>query len=285
LGQPGRASRHNLKYWRREPYLGFGAGAHSFNGVTRWANAHDSAQYVAVIQSGSLPAEQIRIRLQAGRLSKNKCFSASASSRASISISSNLFMLLAKRELSSLHAGLIERTETIGRLALGKTQYFDRSFRGASWLENFLSRQSKNVHHQPANIVDLRSDTVTRPLPLCAAPWPKPKSDDVYLEDPSVNRLEKRAAEIFAKEAALFVPTGCMSNLHSPSSLDASRRRSHLRKKKRQPRQSYETRLDVRDSGCIAAHRPRRRRHPHLAKIEAVIRPRIYYDSQTGSSA
>jgi len=57
--KPGRTSRHNLKYWRREPYLGFGAGAHSFNGATRWANAHDSAQYVASIQSGKLPAEQI----------------------------------------------------------------------------------------------------------------------------------------------------------------------------------------------------------------------------------
>ena len=55
----GYASRHNLKYWRRDPYLGFGAGAHSFNGTTRWANAHDSAQYVATIESGKLPAEQI----------------------------------------------------------------------------------------------------------------------------------------------------------------------------------------------------------------------------------
>jgi oxygen-independent coproporphyrinogen-3 oxidase len=57
--KPGRASQHNLKYWRRGPYLGFGAGAHSFNGSTRWANAHDSAQYVAAIQCGKLPAEQI----------------------------------------------------------------------------------------------------------------------------------------------------------------------------------------------------------------------------------
>jgi oxygen-independent coproporphyrinogen-3 oxidase len=58
-GKPGFASRHNLKYWRREPYLGFGAGAHSFNGTTRWANVHDSMQYVAAIEAGSLPAEQI----------------------------------------------------------------------------------------------------------------------------------------------------------------------------------------------------------------------------------
>src|SRR5712692_9909809 len=41
--KPGFASRHNLKYWRREPYLGFGAGAHSFSGTERWANAHDAA--------------------------------------------------------------------------------------------------------------------------------------------------------------------------------------------------------------------------------------------------
>jgi len=55
---PGHRSRHNLKYWRREPYLGFGAGAHSFDGMMRWANAHDPARYVACIEQGSSPAEQ-----------------------------------------------------------------------------------------------------------------------------------------------------------------------------------------------------------------------------------
>jgi oxygen-independent coproporphyrinogen-3 oxidase len=55
---PGFRSRHNLKYWRREPYLGFGAGAHSFDGRWRWANAHDPAAYVAAIESGHLPIEQ-----------------------------------------------------------------------------------------------------------------------------------------------------------------------------------------------------------------------------------
>jgi oxygen-independent coproporphyrinogen III oxidase len=48
--QPGHRSRHNLKYWRREPYLGFGAGAHSFDGTRRWSNVHDPNAYVAVIQ-------------------------------------------------------------------------------------------------------------------------------------------------------------------------------------------------------------------------------------------
>src|SRR5882762_2254828 len=56
--KPGFASHHNLKYWRREPYFGFGAGAHSFNDTTRWANAHDSAQYVSTLQGGRLPVEQ-----------------------------------------------------------------------------------------------------------------------------------------------------------------------------------------------------------------------------------
>jgi oxygen-independent coproporphyrinogen-3 oxidase len=55
---PGRESRHNLKYWRREPYLGLGAGAHSFSGTQRWANAHDAAAYVGAIQQGRIPVEQ-----------------------------------------------------------------------------------------------------------------------------------------------------------------------------------------------------------------------------------
>src|SRR6202790_2225244 len=56
--KPGSESRHNLKYWRREAYLGFGAGAHSFSGMERWANAHDAAAYVTAVQGGRLPVEQ-----------------------------------------------------------------------------------------------------------------------------------------------------------------------------------------------------------------------------------
>jgi oxygen-independent coproporphyrinogen III oxidase len=56
---PGMRSRHNLKYWRRQPYLGFGAGAHSFDGVKRWSNIHDSAQYVVCVEQGTSPREQI----------------------------------------------------------------------------------------------------------------------------------------------------------------------------------------------------------------------------------
>ncbi|HWW51734.1 MAG TPA: radical SAM family heme chaperone HemW [Verrucomicrobiae bacterium] len=56
---PGRRSRHNLKYWRREPYLGFGAGAHSFDGRRRWANVHDAAHYVRSIGQGISPRGQV----------------------------------------------------------------------------------------------------------------------------------------------------------------------------------------------------------------------------------
>ncbi len=57
--QPGRASQHNLKYWRREPYLGFGAGAHSFDGATRWANLHDPAGYAKAIQENQTAVETV----------------------------------------------------------------------------------------------------------------------------------------------------------------------------------------------------------------------------------
>jgi oxygen-independent coproporphyrinogen III oxidase len=59
FAKPGFASQHNRKYWRREPYLGFGAGAHSFSGTQRWANAHDAAKYVQAIASGKVPLEQL----------------------------------------------------------------------------------------------------------------------------------------------------------------------------------------------------------------------------------
>jgi oxygen-independent coproporphyrinogen-3 oxidase len=59
-GLPGFRSRHNVKYWRRELYIGLGAGAHSFDGARRWSNVHDSAKYVACVESGISPREMIQ---------------------------------------------------------------------------------------------------------------------------------------------------------------------------------------------------------------------------------
>jgi threonine aldolase len=64
-----------------------------------------------------------------------------------------------------------------------------------------------------AKYIDLRSDTVTRPTPSMRKAMAEAEvGDDVYGEDPTVNRLEQRAAEITGKESALFVPTGTMGN-------------------------------------------------------------------------
>lgn len=62
-------------------------------------------------------------------------------------------------------------------------------------------------------MIDLRSDTVTKPTPAMRRAMAEAEvGDDVYGEDPTVNFLQEKAAEIFGKEAALFVPTGSMGN-------------------------------------------------------------------------
>ena len=63
-------------------------------------------------------------------------------------------------------------------------------------------------------VIDLRSDTVTRPSPsMRTAMAAAEVGDDVFLEDPTLNRLQDRAAEIFGREAGLYVPSGTMGNL------------------------------------------------------------------------
>ncbi len=65
----------------------------------------------------------------------------------------------------------------------------------------------------PEPIIDLRSDTVTRPTPaMRAAMQAAEVGDDVFGEDPTVNRLQERVADLLGKEAALYVPSGTMSN-------------------------------------------------------------------------
>src|SRR5947208_15383704 len=63
-------------------------------------------------------------------------------------------------------------------------------------------------------MIDLRSDTVTLPTDEMRAAMARAEvGDDVYLEDPTVNRLQDAAAAAVGKEAGLFVPTGTMGNL------------------------------------------------------------------------
>ena len=63
-------------------------------------------------------------------------------------------------------------------------------------------------------VIDLRSDTVTRPTPAMRAAMAAAEvGDDVYGEDPTVNALQRQVAALLGKEAALFMPTGTQSNL------------------------------------------------------------------------
>jgi threonine aldolase len=64
------------------------------------------------------------------------------------------------------------------------------------------------------NWIDLRSDTVTQPSePMRAAMAAAPVGDDVYVDDPTVNRLQEYAADLFGYEAGLFAPSGTQTNL------------------------------------------------------------------------
>ncbi len=63
------------------------------------------------------------------------------------------------------------------------------------------------------DIIDLRSDTLTKPTPAMREAMARAEvGDDVYGEDPTINRLEAEAAEVFGHEASIFVPTGSMGN-------------------------------------------------------------------------
>ncbi|MGH2651268.1 MAG: beta-eliminating lyase-related protein, partial [Actinomycetota bacterium] len=87
-----------------------------------------------------------------------------------------------------------------------------------------------------AYLVDLRSDTVTKPSPAMRKAMAEAEvGDDWFGDDPTVNRLQDRAAEVTGKEAALYVPTGTMANqialrLHFQGSghLAVAEARSHV---------------------------------------------------------
>lgn len=132
----------------------------------------------------------------------------------------------------------------------------------------------------PAGVVDLRSDTVTRPTAEMRRAMAEAEvGDDVYGEDPTVNRLEKRAAEIFGKEAALFVPTGCMGNLI------AIRIWTHHGSEVICEERAHVNLYELASMSAIAGCMPRVARGEDgiltWEEIKAVIRPKIYYDSQT----
>jgi threonine aldolase len=130
-------------------------------------------------------------------------------------------------------------------------------------------------------IVDLRSDTVTRPTPAMRRAMAEAEvGDDVYAEDPTVNRLQSRAAEIFGREAALFFPSGSMANLVAikcwtqPGMEVICDQRAHIC--------NYELGAMSAIAGCMPRTTPAPDGILTWDMIQPLIRPKIYYYAQTG---
>jgi threonine aldolase len=137
-----------------------------------------------------------------------------------------------------------------------------------------------NAVNSSKTIIDLRSDTVTRPTPAMRRAMAEAEvGDDVYGEDPTINRLQARAAEIFEREAALFVPTGSMGNLLAikswtqPTNEVICEQRAHVN--------LYELASMSAIAGCMPRTMPAPDGILTWEMIETLIRPKIYYDSQT----
>ena len=128
--------------------------------------------------------------------------------------------------------------------------------------------------------VDLRSDTVTKPTPAMRRAMAEAEvGDDVYGEDPTVNRLQDRAAEIFEREAALFVPSGSMGNLLAIKTL--ARPAHEVICESRAHVNLYELASMSAIAGCMPRTTPAPSGILTWDLIEPLIREKIYYDSQT----
>ncbi len=127
--KPGFASRHNLKYWRREAYLGFGAGAHSFSGTERWANAHDAAGYVGALAAGRLPVEQLEKLTAESALEEELFLGLRQLEGIDIGrIEREYGVSLDSRFARLSSAGLIEREGSLVRLAPGRMSVSNEVF-------------------------------------------------------------------------------------------------------------------------------------------------------------
>lgn len=130
-------------------------------------------------------------------------------------------------------------------------------------------------------MIDLRSDTVTRPTTaMREAMRTAEVGDDVYGEDPTVNRLESDAAAIFGREAALFVPTGTMGNqigirLHTQHGQEVvCEARAHVL--------DWEMAMAASFSGCQLRPVAGERGVLSWDQIKQAVGPKLYFRAQTG---
>jgi threonine aldolase len=129
--------------------------------------------------------------------------------------------------------------------------------------------------------IDLRSDTVTKPTSAMRAAMANAEvGDDVYGEDPTVNRLEARAAEIFGREGVIFVPTGTMGNqiairLHTQQGQEViCESRAHIF--------DWEMAMISAFSGCQTRTVAGERGILTWDRIKTALSPKLYYRMQTG---
>jgi len=130
-------------------------------------------------------------------------------------------------------------------------------------------------------VIDLRSDTVTRPTPAMRTAMAAAEvGDDVYGEDPTINRLEARAAEVFGREAAIFVPTGTMGNqiairLHTQHGQEViCESRTHI--------VDWEMAMVAAFSGCQLRTIPAERGILTWRDIKPALLSKIYYRAEAG---
>src|SRR6516162_6444077 len=131
------------------------------------------------------------------------------------------------------------------------------------------------------SVIDLRSDTVTKPSPeMRRAMFEAEVGDDVYAEDPTINRLERRAAEIFGREAALFVPSGTMGNqiaikLHTtPGQEVICEERGHIF--------DYEMAMMAQFSGVLPRTVKAEDGILTWEHVKSKLRPKSYHSARTG---
>lgn len=132
-----------------------------------------------------------------------------------------------------------------------------------------------------AKLIDLRSDTVTKPTAEMRRAMAEAEvGDDVYGEDPTVNRLEQRAAQIFERESALFVPTGTMGNQV------AIKVRTHHGQEVICEERAHIINLESATLSAFSGCMPRTIYGEDgiltWAQIKRRIQPKVYYRAQTG---
>jgi threonine aldolase len=144
-----------------------------------------------------------------------------------------------------------------------------------------VRHEAKGAHAMSQERIDLRSDTVTRPTAEMRRAMAEAEvGDDVFREDPTVRRLEEKAAALLGKEAALFVPTGTMGNQIAvkvwtrPGQEVVVEEQSHI--------YNYEMAQMAAFSGVLA--RPLQGREGVLSaeSVRRALRPPVYYVAQTG---